>query len=78
MAAKTRRWAAAAHATGRPELLGAAQSAFVHGMSSMLMVSAAMAEVLAVVALIGFRQQHRARRGRSEFVDARELLYAER
>ena len=48
------------------------------GMSSMPMVSAPMAGVLVVVALIGFRQQHRARRGRSEFVDARELLYAER
>jgi hypothetical protein len=48
------------------------------GMSSMPMVSAPMAGVLVAVALIGSRQQHRARRGRSEFVDGRELLYAER
>ncbi len=73
---------AAAHATGQPELLGAVQSAFVHGMSSMLMVSAVMAGVLAVVALLGFRQQpsgrHRARRGRPGFEDARESIYAGR
>jgi MFS family permease len=71
---------AAARAAGRPELLTAVQSAFVHGMSAMLTVSAAMAGVLAVVALAGFRQQpggrHRARRGRRSFVDARESAYA--
>lgn len=74
--------AAAARAARLPQSLAAVQSAFVHAMSSMLMVSAAMAGVLAVTALVFFRQRpaarHRARRGRPRNVDARESQYAGR
>ena len=73
---------AVAHATGRPDLLAAVQSAFVHGMSSMLWISAAMAAVLTAVTLVAFRPaasgRHHAHRGQPGFADARESEYARR
>jgi MFS family permease len=73
---------AVARATGRPELWAEVQSAFVHGMSSMFIVSAAAACVFAAAALVGLRPQptgrHRARRGEHRDEDARESTYARR
>ena len=69
---------AVAHVMGRPDLLAAVQSAFVHGMSLMLLVSGAMAAVLAVVAALVMRRpstaRHRVRRGQQAFVDERQSV----
>jgi hypothetical protein len=71
---------AVAHATGQPALLAGVQSAFVHGMSSMFTVSAALAALLAVVAMAVFRPRatgrHHARRGHPTYSDEQESLYA--
>jgi EmrB/QacA subfamily drug resistance transporter len=73
---------AVARATGRPDLLAAVQSAFVHGMSSMLLLSAILAGVLAVTAVIGLRPRstgrHHTRRGQQGPVDERQSVYAGR
>jgi hypothetical protein len=72
---------AIAHKMGRPELLAGVQSAFVHGMSLMLLVSGAMAAALAVVALVVMRRpsaRHRVRRGHQTFADERQSSYAGR
>jgi hypothetical protein len=73
---------AVAHSVGRPDLVHAVQSAFVHGMSLMLLVSAAMSVVLAIVAAAVLRQgatgRHCARRGPHPLVDERQSVYARR
>lgn len=73
---------AVARAVGRPDLLAAVQSAFVHGMSSMLWLSAVMAVLLAVLAVVALRPRstgrHHARHGQPGFLDARESVYAGR
>ncbi len=73
---------AVAHAMGRPDLLAAVQSAFVHGMSLMLLLSGVIAAVLAVVAAVVMRRpstaRHRARRRQPTFVDERQCSYAGR
>ena len=65
-----------------PDLLVAVQSAFVHGMSLMLLVSGAIAATLAVVAAVGMRcpstARHSARRRPPDFVDERQSSYAGR
>jgi hypothetical protein len=54
---------AAARAGGSAELLAAVRSAFIHGMSSMLWMSAALTGVLAVVAAMVLRPPPTGRRG---------------
>ena len=74
---------AVARAIGRPDLLAAVQSAFVHGMTLMLLVSAAMSAVLAIVAVVAMRRpttaRHRARPvrpGQPAIGDERQSIYA--
>jgi hypothetical protein len=66
---------AVARALGRPDLLRAVQSAFVHGMSLMLLISAVMSVVLAVVAATVLRRpstaRHRARGSEQAVSDER-------
>ena len=65
-----------------PDLLAGVQAAFVHGMWSMLLLSAVASGLLAVVALVGLRPRstgrHHARPGQPGVADAPELTYAER
>ena len=72
---------AVAHRLASPDLLHAVQSAFVHGMSLMLLVSAAMAATLAVVSLIVMRRpstgRHRAHAVPADS-DERQSVYAGR
>jgi membrane protein implicated in regulation of membrane protease activity len=67
---------------GRPDLVHAVQSAFVHGMSLMLLVSAVMSAVLAIVAATVLRRgstaRHRARRGQQAVINERQSVYAGR
>ena len=73
---------AVARALGRPDLAVAVQSAFVHGMSLMLLVSAIMSAALAVLAFVLLRRppsaRRRARRGQPARSDERQSSYAGR
>jgi Na+/melibiose symporter-like transporter len=70
---------AVAHAIGRPDLLAAVQSAFVHGMSSMLLVCAALAGALALFSALALwrpsTRHHDARRRQSQSIDEQESEY---
>src|SRR5271167_1195250 len=73
-------------AVGSPDLVHAVQSAFVHGMSLMLLVGAVMSAVLAIVAATVLRRgstgRHRTRRGQQAVInqrqDERQSVYAGR
>src|SRR3984957_11462346 len=77
---------AVARAVGSPDLVHAVQSAFVHGMSLMLLVGAVMSAVLAIVAATVLRRgssgRHRTRRGQQAVInqrqDERQSVYAGR
>jgi len=70
---------AVTRAIGRPDLLAGVQSAFVHGMSLMLLVSAAMSATLAIIAVVVMRRpptaRHRARTVQA-IGDERQSIYA--
>jgi EmrB/QacA subfamily drug resistance transporter len=71
---------AVARAIGRPDLLAAVQSAFVHGMSLMLLISSAMSAALAIVTVVVMRRpptaRHRVRPGQAVVGDERQSIYA--
>jgi hypothetical protein len=72
---------AAARALDRPALVAAVQAAFVHGMSLMLIITAALAAGLAALAAVVMRRRrpaarHRARHGPPSRVDARQSIHA--
>ena len=77
---------AVARAVGSPDLVHAVQSAFVHGMSLMLLVGAVMSAVLAIVAATVLRRgstgRLRTRRGQRAVInqrqDERQSVYAGR
>jgi hypothetical protein len=69
---------AVAHAVGRPDLVHAVQSAFVHGMSLMLLVSAVMSAALAIVAATALKRPPTARHRARRIFDERQSVYAGR
>ena len=66
--------------SGLPIALAAVQSAFVHGMSLMLLVGAAMSAALAIVAIVVMRRpptaRHRGRPRQPVVGDERQSTYA--